>query len=130
MQPLLRSLCCGVGEPELVPAVSGLLAGSAAVRAAALAALPAVPTLAEGLAPESGEVLAVLALARHDVNEDNAAAAEALWEQVCDKAEEGPAPAVSARGPCPSWHKSAVQGCAQGSPQHACYAAIHPVDWL
>lgn len=82
VQPLLRSLCCGVGEPELVAAVSGLLAGSAAVRASALSALPHVPTLAEGLPPESGEVLAVMALARHDADEDNAAAAEALWTQV------------------------------------------------
>jgi hypothetical protein len=82
VQPLLRSLCCGVGEPELVAAVSGLLAGSAAVRASTLAALPHVPTLAEGLPPESGEVLAVMALARHDADEDNAAAAEALWQQV------------------------------------------------
>jgi hypothetical protein len=64
--------------------VSGLLSGSAAVRATALAALPHVPTLAEGVAPESEEVTAVLALSRHDVNEDNAAAAEALWQQVGD----------------------------------------------
>jgi hypothetical protein len=83
VQPLLRSLCCGVGEPELIAAVSGLLAGSAAVRASALSALPHVPTLAEGLPPESGEVLAVMALARRDTDEDNAAAAEALWKQVC-----------------------------------------------
>lgn len=62
--------------------MSGLLSGSAAVRATALAALPHVPTLAEGVPPESPGVTAVLALARHDVNEDNAAAAEALWEQV------------------------------------------------
>jgi hypothetical protein len=82
VQPLLRSLCSGVSDPELVPAVSGLLAGSAAVRATALSALPHVPTLAEGVAPESAEVAAVLALARHDVNEDNAAAADALWQQV------------------------------------------------
>lgn len=82
MQPLLRSLCCGVSDAELVPAVSGLLSGSAAVRATALAALVHVPTLAEGVAPDSQEVLSVLALARHDVNEDNAAAAEALWQQV------------------------------------------------
>jgi hypothetical protein len=82
VQPLLRSLCCGVADPELVPAVSGLLSGSAAVRATALTALPHVPTLAEGVAPESEEVVAVLALSRHDVNEDNAAAAETLWEQV------------------------------------------------
>jgi hypothetical protein len=84
VQPLLRSLCAGVSEAELVPAVSGLLSGSAAVRATALAALPHVPTLAEGVAPESEEVTAVLALSRHDVNEDNAAAAEALWQQVRD----------------------------------------------
>jgi hypothetical protein len=82
VQPLLRSLCCGVGEPELMAAVSGLLAGSAAVRASTLTALPHVPTLAEGLPPESGKVLAVMALARHDADEDNAAAAEALWTQV------------------------------------------------
>jgi hypothetical protein len=82
VQPLLRSLCSGVGEPELMAAVSGLLAGSAAVRASTLTALPHVPTLAEGLPPESGEVLAVMALARHDADEDNAAAAEALWTQV------------------------------------------------
>jgi hypothetical protein len=82
VQPLLRSLCSGVSDPELVPAVSGLLAGSAAVRATALSALPHVPTLAEGVAPESAEVTAVLALARHDVNEDNAAAADTLWQQV------------------------------------------------
>jgi hypothetical protein len=63
-------------------AVSGLLAGSAAVRASALSALPHVPTLAEGLAPDSGEVLAVMALARRDADEDNAAAAEAVWTQV------------------------------------------------
>jgi len=82
VQPLLRSLCCGVTELELMPAVSGLLSGSAAVRATALTALPHVPTLAEGVAPEAQGVVAVLALARHDVNEDNAAAADALWEQV------------------------------------------------
>ena len=41
-----------------------------------------MPTLAEGVAPESAEVTAVLALARHDVNEDNAAAADTLWQQV------------------------------------------------
>jgi hypothetical protein len=63
-------------------AVSGLLAGSAAVRACALAALVNVPTLAEGLAPESSGVTAVLALARHDASEDNAAAAKAIWQQV------------------------------------------------
>jgi hypothetical protein len=68
----------------MVQAVSGLLGGSAAVRACCLAALPAVPALAEGVAPDSQEVLAVLALARRDVNDDNAAAAEALWEQVGD----------------------------------------------
>lgn len=82
VQPLLRSLACGVTELELMPAVSGLLSGSAAVRATALTALPHVPTLAEGVAPESQGVVAVLALARHDVNEDNAAVADALWEQV------------------------------------------------
>lgn len=71
-----------MSDPELPAAVSGLLSGSAAVRATALAALPHVPTLAEGVPPESPGVTAVLALARHDVNEDNAAAAEALWEQV------------------------------------------------
>ncbi|KAF8055816.1 hypothetical protein HT031_006591 [Scenedesmus sp. PABB004] len=80
--PLLRSLCAGVGEPELMPAVSGLLAGSPAVRACALAALPSVPTLAEGVQPESGEALAVLALARHDSDETNATAAQELWAQA------------------------------------------------
>lgn len=69
--------------------MSGLLAGSAAVRAAALLALAAVPTLAEGLAPESGEVLAVLALGRHDVDEDNASAAQDLWQQVTHHAASG-----------------------------------------
>lgn len=82
VQALLRSLCCGVGDPELLSAVSGLLSGSAAVRAAALLALPAVPTLAEGVPPESVEVLTVLALAQHDVDEENAAAAHTLWQQV------------------------------------------------
>lgn len=82
MQPLLHSLCCGVGDGELLSAVSGLLSGSAGVRAAALLALPAVPTLAEGVPPASDDVLAVMALARHDADEDNAAAAQTLWDQV------------------------------------------------
>lgn len=82
MQPLLRSLCSGATDEDLPAAVSGLLVGSAAVSASALLALSAVPTLAEGLPPENVEVLAVLALARHDVDEDNAAAAQQLWEQV------------------------------------------------
>ena len=64
--PLLRSLCCGVSEAEMPAAVSGLLAGSAAVRACALGGLVNVPTLAEGVAPESSGVTAVLALDRHD----------------------------------------------------------------
>jgi hypothetical protein len=51
------------------------------VRAAALIALPNVPSLGEGL-PPTGPPLAVLHLARFDPSESNADAAAALWEDA------------------------------------------------
>lgn len=68
MQPLLDSLCAGVDEIELPPALGGLLAASAHVRAATLAALPSVPLLAAGACPPDAAVAAVLWLARFDAS--------------------------------------------------------------
>ncbi|GBF89654.1 hypothetical protein Rsub_02372, partial [Raphidocelis subcapitata] len=79
LQPLLRSLCSGALEPELPAAAAGLLAAAPHVRAAALLALPSVPSLGEGLPPE-GDPLAVLHIARFDPSEANAEAARALWD--------------------------------------------------
>ncbi|GFR52600.1 hypothetical protein Agub_g15197, partial [Astrephomene gubernaculifera] len=80
--PLLRSLCAGCLEEDLPAATAGLTHPAPHVRAAALAALPAVPLLAEGLFPAGDDgTAALLWLARHDVaSEANAAAATALWE--------------------------------------------------
>lgn len=80
--PLLSELCRGLKDDELPAAVGGLLLGSPAVRGAALAALPGVPLLNKGSPPPDPAVCAVLALARRDVDDDNAAAAEALWHQT------------------------------------------------
>jgi hypothetical protein len=52
------------------------------VRAAALAALACVPCVAEGCYPPDIALVAPLHVAGHDVSEDNAAAAEAVWVQV------------------------------------------------
>jgi hypothetical protein len=81
VQPLLRTLCTGVMDTDLPAAASGLLAGAAHVRAAALGALPAVPTLAEGLSP-ADDIVVTLAVALHDVSEANAAAAQQLWDMA------------------------------------------------
>ncbi|KXZ48792.1 hypothetical protein GPECTOR_25g376 [Gonium pectorale] len=80
--PLLRSLCAGCLEDDLDAATSGLLHPAPAVRAAALAALPSVPALAEGMLPEADEAAAALLwLAAHDAgSEENASAASALWD--------------------------------------------------
>ncbi|GLC46160.1 hypothetical protein PLESTB_001196200 [Pleodorina starrii] len=81
--PLLRSLCAGCLEDDLPAATSGLTHPAPHVRAAALAALPCLPLLAEpGLLPPGDDATAALLwLARSDVgSEDNAAAAAALWE--------------------------------------------------
>ncbi len=82
MVPLLRSLCGGTDVEDLPAVLAGLAEGSALVRAAALAALPSVPCVAEGCYPADIELIAPLHIAGHDVNEDNAAAAEAIWVQV------------------------------------------------
>ena len=81
VQPLLQSLCSGVLEDELEAAASGLLAAGAHVRAAALAALPHVPTLAEGVAPPD-DIIVLLHLACHDVSETNVLMAQELWHKV------------------------------------------------
>ena len=65
---LLNSLCAGAEADELPAAISGLLAASASVRAAALAALPSVPLLAAGKCPADAAVAAVLWLARFDAS--------------------------------------------------------------
>ena len=53
MQPLLDDLCRGIEPEDLSAALQGLLASSADTRAAALAALPHVPFLSSGEAPEA-----------------------------------------------------------------------------
>jgi hypothetical protein len=68
VQQLLNSLCAGAEADELPAAISGLLAASASVRAAALAALPSVPLLAAGDCPADAAVAAVLWLARFDAS--------------------------------------------------------------
>lgn len=68
MQPLLGDLCAGVDGNELPAALGGLLAASAHVRAAALAALPSVPALAAGECPQDGSIATVLWLARFDAH--------------------------------------------------------------
>jgi hypothetical protein len=68
-------------DTDLPAAASGLLAAGAHVRAAALGALPAVPTLAEGLSP-GDDIVVTLAVALHDVSEANAAAAQQLWDMA------------------------------------------------
>ncbi|GIL73837.1 hypothetical protein Vretimale_5312 [Volvox reticuliferus] len=80
--PLLRSLCGGCLEEGLPAATSGLIHPAPHVRAAALAALPAVPLLAEGQLPPGDDVtVALLWLVRYDVaSEANADAAAALWD--------------------------------------------------
>lgn len=50
------------------------------MRAAALEALPCVPSLGEGCAPEDIEEVVLLWLARHDPDEKNATAAMQLWD--------------------------------------------------
>ncbi|KAG2489371.1 hypothetical protein HYH03_012201 [Edaphochlamys debaryana] len=79
--PLLRSLCAGCLEDDLPAASRGLLHPAPHVRHAALAALPAVPLLAEGLLPAEDEgTAALLWAARSDAgSEENARDAEALW---------------------------------------------------
>ena len=66
VQPLLAELCSGLADAELPAALSGLLADSALVRSAALAALQTQPTLEAGECPADDAVTAVLWLARHD----------------------------------------------------------------
>ena len=63
---MLAELCSGVSDEELPAALSGLLADSALVRAAALAALPSQPSLEAGRCPTDDAVTAVLWLARND----------------------------------------------------------------
>ncbi|GIL49256.1 hypothetical protein Vafri_5386 [Volvox africanus] len=79
--PLLRSLCAGCLEEDLPAATSGLTHPAPHVRAAALAALPAVPLLAEGQMPSGDDgTVALLWMVHYDVaSEENAAAAAALW---------------------------------------------------
>ena len=66
MQPLLAELSSGLSDSELPAALSGLLAATPLVRAAALAALPAQPSLEDGECPTDVEIVAVLWLAQHD----------------------------------------------------------------
>ena len=66
IQPLLAELCSGLGDEELPAALAGLLADSALVRSAALAALPSQPSLEAGECPADDAVTAVLWLAQHD----------------------------------------------------------------
>lgn len=80
--PLLKQLHSGIMDDELPVALEGLGYGSSQVRAAALAALPSCPMLAEGVCPEDVGVAAALWVARHDVSEANAEAAARLWEMV------------------------------------------------
>ena len=49
--PLLKSLCSGASEEDLPAAVQGVVSEHAAVRSAALSALPCVPLLGEGMPP-------------------------------------------------------------------------------
>ena len=63
---MLVELCEGVSNEELPAALSGLLADSAHVRAAALAALPSQPGLEAGQCPADDAVTAVLWLACND----------------------------------------------------------------
>ncbi|MEW5303880.1 MAG: hypothetical protein WDW36_006533 [Sanguina aurantia] len=80
--PLLRALCSGVlHTKELHAALGGLVAASALVRAAALAALPSVPLLCEGCCPdEDDHAAALLFIGCHDVAEGNVEAAANLWD--------------------------------------------------
>jgi hypothetical protein len=89
VQPLLRSLCAGATDAELPAATAGLLAPAAHVRAAALIALPHVPSLAEGV-PPGGPPLATLHLARFDPSEANAEGAAALWDDAGCELPTGP----------------------------------------
>ena len=66
VQPLLAELCSGLSDEELPAALAGLLADSALVRSAALAALPSQPSLEAGECPADDAVTAVLWLAQND----------------------------------------------------------------
>ncbi len=66
VQPLLAELCSGLSDEDLPAALAGLLADSALVRSAALAALPSQPSLEAGECPADDAVTAVLWLAQHD----------------------------------------------------------------
>ena len=66
IQPLLAELCSGLSDEDLPAALAGLLADSALVRSAALAALPSQPSLEAGECPADDAVTAVLWLAQHD----------------------------------------------------------------
>ncbi|KAK9866109.1 hypothetical protein WJX84_009505 [Apatococcus fuscideae] len=81
VEQLLERLCSGLLDEELPAALQGLLAGSAQVRASALAALHAVPCLAAGACPTSSDSVVLLAMARCDVSEPNAVQAHIIWEQ-------------------------------------------------
>ncbi|KAK9857624.1 hypothetical protein WJX84_011127, partial [Apatococcus fuscideae] len=81
VEQLLERLCSGLLDEELPAALQGLLAGSAQVRASALAALHAVPCLAAGACPASPDSVVLLWMARCDVSEPNAVQAHIIWEQ-------------------------------------------------
>ncbi len=66
VQPLLAELCSGLSDEDLPAALAGLLADSALVRSAALAALPLQPSLEAGECPADDAVTALLWLAQHD----------------------------------------------------------------
>lgn len=68
VQPLLTDLCSGCEEGDLQPALGGLLAAGAHVRAAALAALPLVPVLESGTCPDDPRVSTTLWLAKFDAS--------------------------------------------------------------
>lgn len=111
MQPLLVSLCEGLGPEDLPAAMAGLLAEAPHVRGAAIAALGHIPFLSDG-APAcwcgkarrnhtfvqlaarvsrgccagdvlaSPDVAALLWLARHDMDAANLHAGQQLWDQL------------------------------------------------
>lgn len=138
--PLLRALCSGVhDDDELNAALDGLLCASAFVRAAALTALPSVPTLAEGLPPRHPDSIAVMFIACNDVSTSNADAAFQLWQKAHCKLQGGHVGCIISHLSSPhkevrrasaialsmglQMHPSAVAGAMQvrGTGMYACY---------
>lgn len=77
---LLRDLCNGLKQPDLLAATEGVYAAQPVVRAACLEAIKYMPELAARAIPEDPFLASALWLAQHDPHKANLEAAETAWD--------------------------------------------------